>query len=257
MNIYYYGELISSDESSVATIKKPKFSLKHKARYLLAGFVLLAGLSLVSKCNQNLNSRLEQVVNVQNQETLNNLVQIQVEKYKSDSFFIDNLKSSFSELSRYNDEIVIASKKSRIPVNLLYAKYSQESGGELRAGSLVGAKGVTQIMKPTAKEMEIAIDDFVDERYSPKVIPKSAKYFRKYIKSNKAYLLLAAYNGGPTMINKIIKNSGEDWDTFSKDLYKETFDYVVIIKARWQLLDEGIEFEKKKLFSQEGISPFY
>ncbi len=277
INIYYHGQLISSGRSTAVAIAKPK--LKNKGRYFLAGLALWASISWFAKLNKqsvvpNFSNNLESELNekditklnledkvltqepqtkiiTENYNLLDDLVKKKVSEYKANPTIVNSLKGFFSELSRYDDEIIKASKLHNSTVNFLYAQSSQESEGDLRAASKADAKGLMQFMESTGKEMGLRIDNFIDERYSPKTIVKGAEYLRKHVKSDKDYVLLAAYNAGPTKINKIVKKYGDDWEIFSKHIPKETRLYIVRTKAREQLLNESFEFEKRKLFSQE------
>jgi len=92
-----------------------------------------------------------------------------------------------------------------------------------------GAVGLWQFMKPTARKMGLVIDDYVDER---KDIYRSTDAALKYLLELHALyqdwgLTLAAYNCGPTRINKELRksNSNSFWDIRSS-LPKETQNYL-------------------------------
>jgi len=286
MNIYYNGELLNGNESKGVAIKKPEFPLKNKGRYLLAGLTLWAGLFTFYNLNKNkdistflsnVNSKVSQEqtienkilkenlnvietnkikeiksieVNEKNYKGLDKLVQEQIFAYKSNPILLDAIKNSFSELSKYDDYINTAANLTGNSVSRLYALYSTESDGEIRAISDAGAAGPAQLMPGTAREMGLKVGKFIDERYSPKSLIKASEYLGKYVNSNETHAIFAAYNFGPGNVNKIIKKYGDDWEEFSKHLPKETYNYVIRLKAREKLVDQ-LNFRKKKLFSQE------
>ncbi len=275
MNTNYYGKPLYQK----ARAMKPSLSFKNKGRYVLAGLALWVSLIGLYKLNKDnsipeissnirvesnekdiAKTNLEDKILVQepkveivteNYSLLDELVEEKAAEYLANPTIINSLKGFFSELSRYDDEIFKASELYNSTTNFLYAQSSQESEGDLRATSHADAKGLMQFMESTGKEMGLRIDGFIDERYSPESIVKGAEYLRKHVKSDKDYVLLAAYNAGPTKINKIVKKYGDDWESFSKHIPKETRLYIVRTKAREKLLDESFEFEKRKLFSQE------
>ncbi|MBL7050651.1 transglycosylase SLT domain-containing protein [Candidatus Woesearchaeota archaeon] len=162
-----------------------------------------------------------------------------------------SIGNSFSELSKYDDYLTKASNETNIDKNLLYAIFAAESKGKLRANSHKGAKGPAQLMKGTAKEMGLKIDDVIDERYDPeKAFVAGAKYLKKYNQFNEDHLILISYNYGPTVTNKMVKKYGKSWDNLKSHLPNETRNYVIKVLSRKQLLDDGFYFDKKILFSE-------
>jgi len=80
-----------------------------------------------------------------------------------------------------------------------------------KAESYAGAKGMWQLMPYIAKDYDIKMDDFVDERYH---VEKSAEAGLTYLK--KLYdrfenweLALAAYNCGSSRVNRVLKQTGK------------------------------------------------
>lgn len=92
-----------------------------------------------------------------------------------------------------------------------------------------GAVGLWQFMKPTAREMGLVIDDYVDER---KDIYRSTDAALKYLKElHGRYqdwaLALAAYNCGPSKINReLSKSNGKSFWDIRPFLPKETQKYL-------------------------------
>jgi len=110
----------------------------------------------------------------------------------------------------YGDIIKLASKKHRIPPNLILAIIYAESAGDPVATSSAGARGLMQLMPTTAKELG------VDTISNPKQnIEAGTKYLAKLYKQfGSIEKALAAYNFGPARIAK------------RKPLPKEVKDYV-------------------------------
>lgn len=123
--------------------------------------------------------------------------------------------------SKYTDDAVrIANKYGIDPADLL-STIQTESGGDPFAQSKVGAKGLTQFMPSTWKQYGGGKDI-----YDPIAnMEASAKYKRDLLKQfdgdiNKAN---AAYNWGPSNVNKAISKYGNNWLSYAP---KETRDYV-------------------------------
>ncbi len=252
-------------EVSYIDRKKPKSNRLNKAVIGgLALVVLVAGISTLKgnkyqpvetkpsienifKQDYNLNLVEEKSIN-----SLESAIERNVDRLVDNAYNKRSVGNAFSELSKYDDYLTRASDETGIDKNLLYAVFAAESKGKLRANSRVGAKGPAQLMKGTAKEMGLKIDDVVDERYDPgKSLIAGAEYLNKYNQFNEDYLMLIAYNYGPTITNKMVKKYGKSWDNLKGHLPTETRNYVVKVLSRKRLLDEGFGFNKNILFSEE------
>ena len=104
-----------------------------------------------------------------------------------------------------------------------------ESSLNPNATSPAGAIGLWQFMAPTARELGLVIDDYVDER---KDIYRSTEAAAKYLKElHDRYddwgLAIAAYNCGYGRVDRELRKSGgkDFWDIRSK-LPKETQHYM-------------------------------
>jgi len=104
-----------------------------------------------------------------------------------------------------------------------------ESGLNPNAASPSGAVGLWQFMKPTARELGLVIDDYVDER---KDIYRSTEAAVKYLKQlydryQDWGLAIAAYNCGLGRVDRELKKTGgkDFWDIRSR-LPKETQHYI-------------------------------
>ena len=105
-----------------------------------------------------------------------------------------------------------------------------ESGLNPRAKSRVSAIGLWQFMYGTARQFNLKIDWYVDERMDPE---KSTEAACRYLKSlyedfDDWELAMAAYNCGPGNVRKAIRRSGykkKFWDIY-RYLPRETRSYV-------------------------------
>lgn len=97
------------------------------------------------------------------------------------------------------DKIIAkASKEQGVPENLLRAVIQQESGGDPKATSKVGAQGLMQLMPGTAKELGVT-DPFDPEQN----VLGGAKYLKQNFNQFGSWdLALAAYNAGPGNVKK-------------------------------------------------------
>lgn len=97
-----------------------------------------------------------------------------------------------------------------------------ESAFNPQATSRVGAAGLWQFMTTTAKQNGLEVNSLVDERRDPVLSSKAAaKYLKSLYKQFGDWtLVIAAYNCGPTNVNKAIQRAGG-----SKD-YWEIYPYL-------------------------------
>ncbi len=104
----------------------------------------------------------------------------------------------FKGYGRYDSIISVASRRYGVESNLIKAIIKAESDFNPRAVSKKGAKGLMQIMPENYRDLGI-INPF-DPRQN---IMGGTKYFRRmYNKYKKTSLALAAYNAGPTAVDK-------------------------------------------------------
>jgi soluble lytic murein transglycosylase-like protein len=125
-------------------------------------------------------------------------------------------------------------KEFSIDPSLLRALVRQESVFEPRARSRAGALGLTQLMPATAKSLARSVLRAryrVAFLYDPGVNARlGAAYFRRLLDrfGGKPVFALAAYNGGPTRMARVVReNPGrEDDEVFESHPAYETRDYV-------------------------------
>ncbi|TYZ13427.1 LysM peptidoglycan-binding domain-containing protein [Hymenobacter lutimineralis] len=124
--------------------------------------------------------------------------------------------------------------KYHLPQDLKYLAVV-ESALLPQARSRVGAVGLWQFMGPTAGDLRLRRDEFIDERMNPE---KSTEAACKFLRDLHRYfgdweLALAAYNYGSGNVNKAIRRAGGQrnfWAIY-KYLPKETRDYVPTFTA--------------------------
>lgn len=116
-----------------------------------------------------------------------------------------------------------------LPLELKYLPVI-ESALEPKAKSPVGAVGLWQFMLATGKRYDLKVNSLIDERQDPyKSSWAAARYLRDLYKIYRDWnLVIAAYNCGPTNVNKAIHraNGVRDYWTIYPYLPSETRGYV-------------------------------
>lgn len=117
---------------------------------------------------------------------------------------------------------------SGLPEDLKYLAVI-ESALVPQAISRVGATGLWQFMKPTAKEYGLYMSRYIDERCDPVKSTRAAINYLSYLyKQFESWeLAMAAYNAGPGRVRYAIRKSGsKDYWKLQAYLPKETRSYV-------------------------------
>ena len=101
----------------------------------------------------------------------------------------------------------------------------------VHATSQFGAVGLWQFVPATARQYGLRIDNWVDERRDPIKSTRAAAAYLKELHSyyGKWYLVTAAYNAGPTIINRALQTSkaNDFWDIKNRaKLSEETRNFV-------------------------------
>lgn len=130
-----------------------------------------------------------------------------------------------------------------------------ESALDPTATSRVGAAGLWQFMVPTGKQYGLEVNSLVDERRDPiKSSHAAARYFQKlYSQFGDWTLVIAAYNCGPTNVEKAIQRAGGSRDYWQIYPYlpRETRGYVpAFIAANYVMqhyCEHGIEAMASRL----------
>jgi membrane-bound lytic murein transglycosylase D len=137
--------------------------------------------------------------------------------------------------------------EERVPPELVWVA-EVESSFDPEARSPVGATGLFQLMKPTAKSYGLSTV-FPDERTDPeKNARAAAKYLRHlYNRFGNWPLALAAYNAGETRVNNLLsKTANRDYASIAGKLPAETQLYVPKCEAALQKR-EGVAFANLRM----------
>ena len=147
-------------------------------------------------------------------------------------------------------------KENGIPDDFKYLAVAESGLGHVV--SPAGATGFWQIMKGTAKDYGLEVNDNVDERYH---IEKATEVASQYLKNSKERfgtwtLAAASYNAGNAGISRELKRQEVD-DYFDLLLNPETSRYVFRIVALKHILsnaeDFGFHYEDKDLYEMKPI----
>ena len=120
-----------------------------------------------------------------------------------------------------------------LPKDLIYMSF-QESRFNPRAYSRAHARGLWQFTSAAAKDYDLDIDWWVDERSDIlKSTRSAARYLRNlYDMFGDWYLVLAAYNSGPGRIQRVLRRHGDldYWEMRDRKLLpRETRNFVPLI----------------------------
>ncbi|HEX8427705.1 LysM peptidoglycan-binding domain-containing protein [Hymenobacter sp.] len=123
--------------------------------------------------------------------------------------------------------------KYELPVDLKYLAVV-ESALIPTAKSHVGATGLWQFMGPTAGDLRLRRDEWVDERMNPEKSTEAACKHLRYLYGvfHDWELVLAAYNWGAGSMQRVMRRTGKKnfWDLYPY-LPKETRNYVPTFTA--------------------------
>ena len=121
----------------------------------------------------------------------------------------DGFMRGLSRMGRY-EEMVRAEVADRgLPASLLYLPLI-EANYYPTAVSPVGAGGLWQFMPATARWLGIGVDPIIDDRFDPATAtPVALDYIVDLHEQFESWFLtLAAYNGGPGRLDRIIRRHG-------------------------------------------------
>jgi membrane-bound lytic murein transglycosylase D len=123
--------------------------------------------------------------------------------------------------------------KYNLPVDLKYLAVV-ESALIPTAKSHVGATGLWQFMGPTAGDLRLRRDEWVDERMNPEKSTEAACKHLRYLYGvfHDWELVLAAYNWGAGSMQRVMRRTGKKnfWDLYP-NLPRETRNYVPTFTA--------------------------
>ncbi len=127
-------------------------------------------------------------------------------------------------LQRFEPEFRHAADDSGLPPELLLAVVMEESGGDPRAESPKGARGLMQLMPATAEELGVA-----DPAHPGQNLQGGARYLARLLDKydGDLDLALAAYNAGPGNVDRAGRKIPD---------FRETRNYVQRVTSRFRRL---------------------
>lgn len=149
----------------------------------------------------------------------------------------DYFRVSLARMGLYRETVENELRRRGLPRSLVFLPVV-ESWYNPRAVSWVGAAGLWQFMPSTARGMGLNVDRLLDERRDPFLATPPALDYLSELNERFGswFLALAAYNGGPGRLERILRRRGEPGDLgeghdglfleILGDLPRETRDFV-------------------------------
>lgn len=152
---------------------------------------------------------------------------------------------------KYNGKSLNMERSFNLIISLQYV----ESRGNLKVVSKADAVGSYQLMHDSAKEHNLRIDDYVDERINPKKAARAAlNYLSRYSYNKSLDLALLAYNGNPKRVERALRenpNIKDNSEVPSSFLKTETIHFVPKTEAMCEILENpkayGINLDYKEI----------
>jgi membrane-bound lytic murein transglycosylase D len=119
-------------------------------------------------------------------------------------------ETTLARMGRFEAMVAEELREAGLPESLIYLPIV-ESWYNPNAVSWVGAAGLWQFMPPTARGMGLQVDRLIDERRDPyRATPPALAYLADlYRRFDSWFLALAAYNGGPGRMERILRRYGQ------------------------------------------------
>jgi len=119
------------------------------------------------------------------------------------------LRATLARMGRYRDMVDVELEAQGLPASLAFLPIV-ESWYKPGAVSRVGAAGLWQFMPPTARGMGLKVDRLIDERRDPYLSTPLALTYLSDMRArfDSWFLALAAYNGGPGRLDRILRQNG-------------------------------------------------
>ena len=146
---------------------------------------------------------IEEVVDLSYNNVVRNFIKLYTEKRR------DQVEMMLGLAEYYYPKFEEILDKHDMPLDLRHLPVIESALNPV-ARSRMGATGLWQFMFGTAREMELEITSFVDERRDPVASTEAAvKYFKKlHDRYGNWHLAIAAYNCGPGNVNRAIRRAG-------------------------------------------------
>ncbi len=149
----------------------------------------------------------------------------------------------------YQEYVSAASEEFGVPQSVIYAVIYCESNFDANAVSSVGAKGLMQMMPATFTEMQGYLKETHDEDdlFDPEISIRYGTYYlsRQYKRFGNWETTFAAYNAGPTIVSKWLKDPtySTDGETLYHIPYSETSHYVKKVNGMVEKYNEYTQTE--------------
>ena len=146
-----------------------------------------------------------------------------------------SFEAGMQRSGRYLDMFREIFAEEGVPRDLVHMAHV-ESGFKTRAYSKAHAKGIFQFISGTARNYDLRVDYWVDERSDPeKSARAAARYMKKlYLEFGDWYLALAAYNAGEGKVRRAVSRTrSHDFWAISRTSYlrRETKNHVPAVLA--------------------------
>ena len=138
-------------------------------------------------------------------------------------------RDNYLRLINYDSYISLAVKNKSVDKYLIGAVIMAESGGKPHLVSRKGAIGLMQLMPDTANDLGIK-DPFDIKQNILGGTTYLDRLYKKY--DGNLELTLAAYNWGPTNLDRLIEKAGED---YKNRLPRETIRYISRVKENMKV----------------------
>ena len=161
---------------------------------------------------------------------------------------LDNFKEYLNDSYYFLFFVVEELEKADMPLEFAFLPYI-ESNYDPFSISPSGAVGMWQFMPRTGRYYELEKSWWNEDRHDPFKSTEAAIQYLKYLYErfdNDIYLTLAAYNAGPSFLDRQIKKNqrrGLDTDFWSLDLPTQTRDYVPKFIALNELILNSNNYE--------------
>ena len=152
----------------------------------------------------------------------------------------------------YQEYVSAASEEFDVPESVIFAVIYCESNFDADALSPVGAKGLMQMMPATFEEMQGYLKEThtEEELFDPEISIRYGTYYlsRMYKHFGNWETAFAAYNAGPTIVSKWLKDTAYSTDgkTLSHIPYSETSHYVKKVSGMVEKYNEYSQTEVQK-----------
>lgn len=119
--------------------------------------------------------------------------------------FSESVPTYLSRMAAFDEVVDSTLRAAELPASLRYLPVI-ESGYSPTAVSSASAVGLWQFMEPTARELGVEVDDYIDDRRDPYVATRAAAEYLTELHGtfNSWFLALAAYNAGPDRIQGLL-----------------------------------------------------